>query len=79
MARLLFLPHHLTQEIGAYVWVLMTGIEFDTLSGPGSVSSLNDLSDVTVSSPVEGKYFTVFICWTVCKCSSFGSRNFLVR
>ena len=27
----------------------------DTLSGPGSVSSLNDLSDVTVSSPQTGQ------------------------
>ena len=27
----------------------------DTLSGPGSVSSLNDLSDVTVSSPTTGQ------------------------
>ena len=27
----------------------------DTLSGPGSVSSLNDLSDVTISSPTTGQ------------------------
>ena len=27
----------------------------DTLSGPGSVSSLNDLSDVTLSSPTTGQ------------------------
>ena len=39
-------------------WCLCMGADdwdrIDTLSGPGSVSSLNDLSDVTVSSPVEG-------------------------
>ena len=39
-------------------WCLCVGADdwdrIDTLSGPGSVSSLNDLSDVTINSPVEG-------------------------
>ena len=39
-------------------WCLCMGADdwdrIDTLSGPGSVSSLNDLSDVTINSPVEG-------------------------
>ena len=40
-------------------WCLCVGPDnwdrIDTLSGPGSVSSLNDLSDVTVSSPTTGQ------------------------
>ena len=40
-------------------WCLCVGPDnwdrIDTLSGPGSVSSLNDLSDVTVSSPQTGE------------------------
>ena len=40
-------------------WCLCMGADnwdrIDTLSGPGSVSSLNDLSDVTVSSPQTGQ------------------------
>ena len=40
-------------------WCLCVGADnwdrIDTLSGPGSVSSLNDLSDVTVSSPQTGE------------------------
>ena len=40
-------------------WCLCVGPDnwdrIDTLSGPGSVSSLNDLSDVTVSSPQTGQ------------------------
>ena len=40
-------------------WCLCVGADnwdrIDTLSGPGSVSSLNDLSDVTVSSPQTGQ------------------------
>ena len=40
-------------------WCLCVGADnwdrIDTLSGPGSVSSLNDLSDVTVSSPTTGQ------------------------
>jgi len=40
-------------------WCLCMGADnwdrIDTLSGPGSVSSLNDLSDVTVSSPTTGQ------------------------
>ena len=40
-------------------WCLCMGPDnwdrIDTLSGPGSVSSLNDLSDVTVSSPQTGQ------------------------
>ena len=40
-------------------WCLCVGRDnwdrIDTLSGPGSVSSLNDLSDVTVSSPQTGQ------------------------
>ena len=40
-------------------WCLCMGADnwdrIDTLSGPGSVSSLNDLSDVSVSSPTTGQ------------------------
>ena len=40
-------------------WCLCMGLNdwdrIDTLSGPGSVSSLNDLSDVTISSPQTGQ------------------------
>ena len=40
-------------------WCLCVGPDnwdrIDTLSGPGSVSSLNDLSDVTLSSPTTGQ------------------------
>jgi len=40
-------------------WCLCMGLNdwdrIDTLSGPGSVSSLNDLSDVTISSPTTGQ------------------------
>ena len=40
-------------------WCLCVGPDnwdrIDTLSGPGSVSSLNDLSDVTISSPTTGQ------------------------
>ena len=40
-------------------WCLCMGLNdwdrIDTLSGPGSVSSLNDLSDVTISSPTAGQ------------------------
>ena len=40
-------------------WCLCMGADnwdrIDTLSGPGSVSALNDLSDVTVSSPTTGQ------------------------
>ena len=40
-------------------WCLCVGADnwdrIDTLSGPGSVSSLNDLSDVTLSSPTTGQ------------------------
>ena len=40
-------------------WCLCVGPDnwdrIDTLSGPGSVSSLNDLSDVTISSPQTGQ------------------------
>ena len=40
-------------------WCLCVGLNdwdrIDTLSGPGSVSSLNDLSDVTLSSPTTGQ------------------------
>ena len=40
-------------------WCLCMGLNdwdrIDTLSGPGSVSSLNDLSDVSVSSPTTGQ------------------------
>ena len=40
-------------------WCLCMGPDnwdrIDTLSGPGSVSSLNDLSDVTISSPTTGQ------------------------
>ena len=40
-------------------WCLCMGLNdwdrIDTLSGPGSVSSLNDLSDVTISSPTTGE------------------------
>ena len=40
-------------------WCLCVGADnwdrIDTLSGPGSVSSLNDLSDVTVASPQTGQ------------------------
>ena len=40
-------------------WCLCMGADnwdrIDTLSGPGSVSALNDLSDVTISSPTTGQ------------------------
>ena len=36
--------------MGADNWV-----RIDTLSGPGSVSSLDDLSDVSLSSPTTGQ------------------------
>ena len=42
-------------------WALCMGLNdwdrVDTLSGPGSVSALDDLSDVTISSPTAGQFF----------------------
>ena len=38
--------------IGATGWQRV-----DTLSGPGSVSALDDLSDVTIASPTAGQFF----------------------
>jgi len=42
-------------------WALCMGLNdwdrVDTLSGPGSVSALDDLSDVTIASPTAGQFF----------------------
>ena len=42
-------------------WCLCMGLNdwdrIDTLSGPGSVSSLDDLSDVTIDTPTAGQFF----------------------
>lgn len=42
-------------------WAMCMGLNdwdrVDTLSGPGSVSALDDLSDVTISSPSAGQFF----------------------
>jgi len=42
-------------------WALCMGLNdwdrVDTLSGPGSVSALDDLSDVTIASPSAGQFF----------------------
>ena len=42
-------------------WALCMGLNdwdrIDTLSGPGSVSALDDLSDVTINSPSAGQFF----------------------
>ena len=42
-------------------WALCMGLNdwdrVDTLSGPGSVSALDDLSDVTINSPTAGQFF----------------------
>ena len=42
-------------------WALCMGLNdwdrVDTLSGPGSVSALDDLSDVTINSPSAGQFF----------------------
>jgi hypothetical protein len=42
-------------------WVMCIGAtgwqRVDTLSGPGSVSALDDLSDVTIASPTAGQFF----------------------
>ena len=42
-------------------WVMCIGAtgwqRVDTLSGPGSVSQLDDLSDVTIASPTAGQFF----------------------
>ena len=43
-------------------WALCMGLNdwdrIDTLSGPGSVSALDDLSDVTISSAAAGQYLS---------------------
>ena len=42
-------------------WVMCMGLNdwdrVDTLSGPGSVSALDDLSDVSISTPTAGQFF----------------------
>ena len=42
-------------------WVMCMGLNdwdrVDTLSGPGSVSALDDLSDVSINSPTAGQFF----------------------
>ena len=48
-------------SIDAGDWALCMGLNnwdrVDTLSGPGSVSALDDLSDVTIASPTAGQFF----------------------